>query len=86
MSLILLQQESRIQMPVDDSQRAMPADGQEIENSFQTSMKEAGSDEMAAKMVQDPSPSSEMAPEPQLEAPVDESYDIGEADIRNNFV
>jgi len=81
MSLILLQQESRIQMPVDDSQRAMPADGQEIENSFQTSMKEAGSDEMAAKMVQDPSPSSEMAPEPQLEAPVDESYDIGEADI-----
>ena len=81
MSLILLQQESRVQVPIDESQRAMPAADQGIENSFQTSMKEAGSDEMAAKMIQAPTPSSGLEPEIQPESPLDESHDIGQADI-----
>ena len=80
MSLILLQQESRIQLPVDESQRAIPVDGQEMD-SFQTSMKEAGSDEMAAKMIQAPEPSLEMESQPQPEAPVEEPYDIGQTNI-----
>jgi DNA-binding transcriptional ArsR family regulator len=81
MSLFLLQQESRIQVPDNISQRTIPPDGQGIEEGFQTGMQESGSDEMAAKMVQAPEPSSEPAPEPQPEAPLEDSYNIGQTNI-----
>ena len=80
MSLFLLQQESRIQVPDDVSQRAISPDGQEIEDSFQSGMQESGSDEMAAKMNQAPAPSSEPTLEPQPESPLDDSYNIGSGD------
>lgn len=77
MSLFLLQQESKIQVPDDESQRAISSDGQGIEDSFQTGMQESGSDEMASKLIQAPTPSSEPTPEP----PLDESYNIGQTNI-----
>jgi len=72
MSLSLLQQESKIPGQVDESQGTLPTD---IQESFQSSMKESGSEAMSTKINQAPVPSSEIATEPPQNFAVDESFE-----------
>jgi len=75
MSLTLLQQESRTQMTLEETQKTIPTDIQDADNSFQTTL-ESPSPEMAAKISQSPSPSSEIVPEPPQDYSSQESLDV----------
>lgn len=72
MSLALLQQESRIPKNFEESQ-TLPEDVQGADSSFQSTIEDSGSENIAAKVGQTPAPSSEMAPEPPQGFDLDES-------------
>jgi len=77
MSLSLLQQESKTRMDLEESQKAISADIQDGDTSFQTTI-ESPSPEMAAKISQSPSPSSEIIPEPPEDYSFQESLDVSQ--------
>lgn len=75
MSLSLMQQGSRIPADFEESQKTLPEDLQGGDNSFQSTMENSGSENIAAKVGQEPMPSSEMTPEPSQNFALDESVE-----------
>ena len=83
MSLTLLQQESRTKIDLEESQKAISTDIQDGDTSFQTTI-ESPSPEMAAKISQSPSPSSEIVPEPPQDYSFKESLDVSQKIIEES--
>jgi len=83
MSLTLLQQESRTKIGLEDSQKAISADIQDGDSSFQTTL-EGPTPEMSAKISQSPNPSAEIVPEPPQEYSSQESIDVSQKIIEDS--
>ena len=80
MSLALLQQESRDTIVFDKSQKTLPENIQEADNSFQSTIEESSSEGISAKAGQAPMP-SEIASEPSQDYVLDESLELTQRKI-----